>query len=559
MSNINIPTQVSPFVNRSQFPALGKIRVIYIDQTANVAYYWNNTSNDYVELGAAVAVNWGDITGNLADQTDLQNALNNKVDKVTGKGLSTNDYTTTEKNKLSGIQAGAQVNVNADWNATTGDAVILNKPTIPSTGDLVPYMGATASVDLGKNDLSVRKVFLYDEVNNNFGSIHYTDGNFHIEDADGHKLFVIEGGYLQLHKTDLIQSNLWTTLLSVTRDHYLPDASGILALLSDVSAKQDTLISGINIKTFNGSSVLGSGNLTISGGVSSVTAQYPMFSTGGANPDLSMYQCDGTVDGYLGAVDYIYFANKQATLVSATNIKTINGSSILGSGNLTVGGSVTANYPLTSSGSSIGINVADEFTDGYLSSADWANFDSKQAALISGGNIKTINGSSIMGGGNLVVSSNPSVISLSATNATAVTGTIANTITSAILIPANTFTSNGIIDITGRYQKTGLVGNHNLRMYVNTSATLTGATLVANFYNGANTNVGAFRTANIFSNTINFYSINGNSSSDFGTITGATTSATFVTSVDNYIIFAIQLINIADSSVLQYHKVIKYI
>ena len=33
--------------------------------------------------------------------------LNNKVDKVTGKGLSTNDYTTTEKNKLAGIETGA--------------------------------------------------------------------------------------------------------------------------------------------------------------------------------------------------------------------------------------------------------------------------------------------------------------------------------------------------------------------------------------------------------------------------------------------------------------------
>lgn len=34
--------------------------------------------------------------------TDLET---NKVDKVTGKGLSTNDYTTTEKNKLAGIPA----------------------------------------------------------------------------------------------------------------------------------------------------------------------------------------------------------------------------------------------------------------------------------------------------------------------------------------------------------------------------------------------------------------------------------------------------------------------
>lgn len=34
-------------------------------------------------------------------------AIAGKVDKVAGKGLSTNDYTTTEKNKLDGIEAGA--------------------------------------------------------------------------------------------------------------------------------------------------------------------------------------------------------------------------------------------------------------------------------------------------------------------------------------------------------------------------------------------------------------------------------------------------------------------
>ena len=60
--------------------------------------------------------------------TDLTAVVSNKVDKEAGKGLSTNDYTTAEKNKLSGIAAGAEVNVNADWNANSGDAQILNKP-----------------------------------------------------------------------------------------------------------------------------------------------------------------------------------------------------------------------------------------------------------------------------------------------------------------------------------------------------------------------------------------------------------------------------------------------
>lgn len=48
-----------------------------------------------------------------------KDALNDKVDKVTGKGLSTNDYTTDEKNKLNGIETGAQVNhrVGVDGNS----------------------------------------------------------------------------------------------------------------------------------------------------------------------------------------------------------------------------------------------------------------------------------------------------------------------------------------------------------------------------------------------------------------------------------------------------------
>lgn len=50
----------------------------------------------------------------------------------TNAGLSLNDYTTVEKTKLSGIAAGAEVNVNADWNSVSGDSQILNKPTIPT-------------------------------------------------------------------------------------------------------------------------------------------------------------------------------------------------------------------------------------------------------------------------------------------------------------------------------------------------------------------------------------------------------------------------------------------
>ena len=62
--------------------------------------------------------------------------LAKKVDTVSGKGLSTNDYTTAEKNKLSGIAAGAQVNtittVKVNGTALTPDsskAVNVTTPT----------------------------------------------------------------------------------------------------------------------------------------------------------------------------------------------------------------------------------------------------------------------------------------------------------------------------------------------------------------------------------------------------------------------------------------------
>ena len=50
--------------------------------------------------------------------------------------------------------------VNSDWNATSGVAEILNKPTIPSVTNLVPYTGATQNVDLGTYNITADQVNL---------------------------------------------------------------------------------------------------------------------------------------------------------------------------------------------------------------------------------------------------------------------------------------------------------------------------------------------------------------------------------------------------------------
>ena len=65
--------------------------------------------------------------------------VTSKVDKVSGKGLSSNDFTNDLKTKLDGIAAGAEVNVQSDWNATSGDAFILNKPSLATVATSGSY------------------------------------------------------------------------------------------------------------------------------------------------------------------------------------------------------------------------------------------------------------------------------------------------------------------------------------------------------------------------------------------------------------------------------------
>ena len=78
----------------------------------------------------------------------VKNALSLKVDKVDGKGLSTNDYTTAEKTKLGGIETGAEVNVQPDWDQSSNAAkdFIKNKPT--DLGDFTNNAGYQKASDV---------------------------------------------------------------------------------------------------------------------------------------------------------------------------------------------------------------------------------------------------------------------------------------------------------------------------------------------------------------------------------------------------------------------------
>lgn len=156
---------------------------------------------------------WSVVNIPEVDFTEVYNAIATKVDKVEGKGLSTNDYITadktkvtnvnevieaaaksvtatgisitldkrnlvtnavenielnlpasttalaglmlpSDKTKLNGIAAGAEVNVNADWNATEGDALILNKPTLSTVATSGSYNDLTSKPTIPTVDVN---------------------------------------------------------------------------------------------------------------------------------------------------------------------------------------------------------------------------------------------------------------------------------------------------------------------------------------------------------------------------------------------------------------------
>lgn len=74
-------------------------------------------------LKSEIPTNTSELTNDSGYLTEHQD-ISGKVDKIDGKGLSTNDYTTEEKTKLAGIEVGAEVNTVTSVNSQTGDVNI---------------------------------------------------------------------------------------------------------------------------------------------------------------------------------------------------------------------------------------------------------------------------------------------------------------------------------------------------------------------------------------------------------------------------------------------------
>lgn len=185
------------------------------------------------------------------------------VAKETGKGLSTNDFTTAEKTKLAGIEAGAEANdiesisVNGTALTPVDKAVNIQTPQYVTNGnsyDIVDVRSGTLNNVSGA-------YLMYDN-----GSIDLQSGGFFPD--------MVGMAYASQQIISTANDNA-ETLVNGRISSTTPLMDGTASVgISDHFSREDhvhptdtsrqaTLVSGTNIKTINGTSILGSGDLTI--------------------------------------------------------------------------------------------------------------------------------------------------------------------------------------------------------------------------------------------------------------------------------------------------------
>jgi hypothetical protein len=189
----------------------------------------------------------------------------------------------------------------------------------------------------------------------------------------------------------------------------------------------------------------------------------------------------------------------------------------------------------------------------YLTAATAAS--TYQPILVSGTNIKTVNGNSLVGSGD--VSIGPKLLGFSGILGTNTTGTTI-TICHSLLIPANTLGTNNILQLIFRmYRVSGAVGQLYGRIYFNTTNSLTGATLFNTNFTMNNGNQTGYVERNFSYNGTNLTSYSNAAFSDY--TVGNIVNVAFNRSVDNYVIFTMQAQNIADVGNINLFKVFAYV
>jgi hypothetical protein len=257
------------------------------------------------------------------------------------------------------------------------------------------------------------------------------------------------------------------------------------------------------------------------------------------------------------AASAIFTVTQQAGIIAGTGMTALNG---LSADVQTIStGTTGTDFNVASSGTDHQFNLptASATTRGALSSANWSTFNSKQAALVSGTNIKTVNGNSLLGSGNVNIG--PKLLGWSGYLGTTTTGTTL-TVCHSLLIPANTLSLNNILEVQFRmFRQSGNLGQLYGRIYFNTTNSLTGATLFNTTFtmNGGSTQFLGLVERNFSYNGTNLTGYSNTAFSDY--TTGPALNVAFNYTVNNYILFTMQCQNAGDVANINLFKVFAYV
>lgn len=423
---------------------------------------------------AAGAVTWGAITGTLASQTDLNTALGTKVTgntAITGatktkitydsKGLvtvgadattadiadSTNKRYVTDANltvigNTSGTNSGDQTLANtsdstshtATLSATGGSVKLVEGSgiTLTTTGTTADGIITIASTGGGGSGTVTSVAALTLGTSGTDLSSSVATGTttpvitLNVPDASATARGVISTSPQTIagDKTftgttsGITKSMVGLSNVDNTSDVNKPVST---ATQTALNLKQDTLVSGTNIKTINSNSILGSGNISIS----SAVAWGGITGTLSSQTDLQT-ALDSKVD-------------ENAAITGATKTKiTYDAKGLVTAGadatTADIADSTNKRYVtdanLTVIGNTSGTNTGDNATNSQYSGLA----TSKQDTLVSGTNIKTINSTTLLGSGDIT------------------TGTVTSvgvSMPSAFSVASSPITTSGTIAITG--------------------------------------------------------------------------------------------------------------
>jgi hypothetical protein len=343
--------------------------------------------------------------------------------------------TSGDYNDLDNLPSIPSAQVNSDWNATSGVAEILNKPTITS--------GTVTSVDLtmptafsvsgnpitSSGTLAVAAAGLSSQYIRGDGQL----ANFPTSSGGGSSVnFYLNGSVAQGTLGGVAFKQMSSTPVIGTGTDFTINADGyIQSFITDASVPNQLSIPGGNWNFemyFSASSNGGTPRFylelyKLSGGTLTLLASSsatPEFITNGIAIDLytTALAVPSTV---LLAADrlavrvYVIHSSKTITLHTenshlcqvittfSTGLTALNGLTSQVQ-NLAVGTSGT-DFAISSATNTHTFNLptASASNRGALSTSDWTAFNGKQAALVSGTNIKTINGTTLLGSGDITV------------------------------------------------------------------------------------------------------------------------------------------------------------